>query len=265
MSDIDRFLNQIICGDCLEVMRDIPDKSVDMILCDLPYGQTSAKWDSMISLDELWKQYKRIIKSDGSIILTAIQPFTSILILSNTEMFRYEMVWEKTKTTGFMDAKYRPLRQHENIIVFSYSSPNFSSKIRGKYNPQGLIEVNKTRTIGKNKCTEIYNKAGIKHEGREYEQKYTNYPTTILRFKSEGKTIHPTQKPVPLFEYLIKTYTNEGETVLDNCIGSGTSGVAAINTDRNFIGIEKEPKYVEIARKRLEQAQAQQNLFKGGD
>jgi site-specific DNA-methyltransferase (adenine-specific) len=180
-----------------------------------------------------------------------------MLVLSNKEMFRYELTWVKSKTTGFTDAKYRPLRKHENILVFSYSSPNFSSKIRGQYFPQGLIEVNKKRTIGKNKFPEIYDKAGIKHEGREYEQKYTNYPTSVLEFKSEGKTIHPTQKPLSLFTYLVKTFSKPNGLILDSCMGSGTTAITTLEAGegRSFIGIEKDVQYWEKANNRLSEHQ----------
>ena len=244
--------NYLLFGDCLELLKDIPDKSIDMVLCDLPYGRTMAKWDTNIDLELLWNIYKRIIKPDGNIILTCIQPFTSILILSNKEMFRYEMIWEKSKATGYADVKYRPMRKHENILCFSYSSPVYLSKIRGKYYPQGLKEINKKRTITKGKNTEIMSKYGNAHENREYIQKYTNYPNSILKFSSEGKCVHPTQKPVALFEYLIKTYTNEDDLVLDNAAGSCTTAVACKNLKRNWICMEKEEKYCEISKKRIE-------------
>jgi site-specific DNA-methyltransferase (adenine-specific) len=239
-------VNKIHLGDCMELMEEIDSQSCDLILCDLPYGQTSAKWDSMIPLEQLWVQYKRIVKPDGNIVLTAIQPFTSMLVLSNKEMFRYELTWVKSKTTGFTDAKYRPLRKHENILLFSYSSPNFSSKIRGQYFPQGLIEVNKKRTIGKNKFPEIYDKAGIKH------------PTSVLEFKSEGKTIHPTQKPLSLFTYLVKTFSKPNGLILDSCIGSGTTAIVTLEAgeDRKFIGIEKDVQYWEKANNRLSEHQS---------
>lgn len=222
-------LNRVTHGDCLEVMRGIADKSVDMILCDIPYGTTSAKWDSIIPLNEIWAQYQRVIKDNGAIVLTAAQPFTTELIKSNTKDFRYCWYWAKTYSTGFMNANKMPLRNVEEVCVFYRKLPT--------YNPQGILEVNKRQVRKRDKETTIYNDMWLK-DG-EYTQKYTNYPTQVLTFGREGKTVHPTQKPVALFEYLIRTYTNEGETILDNCIGSGTTAVAAINTNRNFIGIER--------------------------
>lgn len=238
-------LNKIHHGDCLELMKDIPDESIDMILCDLPYGTTACKWDTIIPLDKLWEQYERIIKEDGAIVLTASQPFTTTLINSNIKLFRYCWYWNKTYSVGFMNANKMPLRNVEEVVVFYKKLPT--------YNPQGLIEVNKKQYRRKDKETTVYNDMGLR-EG-EYTQKYTNYPTQVLSYGKEGKTVHPTQKPVKLFEYLIKTYTNEGETVLDNCIGSGTTAIAALNTGRFFIGIEKEKEYVDIANKRIEEHQ----------
>lgn len=237
-------INQIHHGDCLEIMKDIPDKSVDMILCDLPYGTTSAKWDIIIPFQSLWDEYSRVIKDNGAIILTAAQPFTTLVINSNLKEFRYCWYWSKPYSTGFMNANKMPLRSVEDVLVFYKKLPT--------YNPQGVVEVNKKQIRKRDKGTTIYNDMGLK-DG-EYTQKLTNYPTQILEFGREGKTVHPTQKPTALFEYLIKTYTNEGDVVLDNCIGSGTTAVAAINTGRNFIGIEQDAGYVEIARNRINEA-----------
>ena len=225
-------------GDCLEVMKDIPDKSIDMILCDLPYGTTACKWDVIIPLDDLWKQYNRIIKDNGAILLFGSQPFTTIINYSNMSNYRYEWIWIKNNTTGFQLANKRPLKKHEVISVFYKKQPT--------YNPQGLQpygKVNKRSSIGDN--WKLMSK-------NEYTQKYTNYPTQIVEFAYDKEKLHPTQKPVPLLEYLIKTYTNESETVLDNCMGSGSTGVACINTNRKFIGIEKDDKYFDIAKNRIE-------------
>jgi site-specific DNA-methyltransferase (adenine-specific) len=229
----------LIHGDCLEVMRQIPNKSVDAIICDLPYGTTACKWDSVIPFEPLWAQYKRIIKDNGAVVLFASQPFTSELVMSNTKWFKYQWVWEKSRFANQMLAKIQPLKIHEDIVVFAND--------KAIYNPQGLIEVNKVTKQG-SKITDN-NGGGIRKTS--YLQTHTNYPRSILRFGSEGKTIHPTQKPVDLLEYLVKTYTNEGDIVLDNCMGSGTTGVACVNLGRNFIGIEKDLQYFEIAKNRI--------------
>jgi site-specific DNA-methyltransferase (adenine-specific) len=235
----EEMLNKVICGDCLEVMKDIPDKSIDMILCDLPYGTTACKWDVVIPFEPLWEQYKRIIKDNGAIVLTASQPFTSALVMSNIKMFKYEWIWVKSRPNGFLDANRKPMKKHENILVFYDKLPI--------YNPQGIILKDKP-----NKNTGVENVYGKVKKGYEGKVTYTNYPNSILDFASNTNEFHPTQKPVALFEYLIKTYTNEGDLVLDNCAGSGTTGVACKNTNRNYILIEKEPEYIDIINKRLQ-------------
>ena len=230
-------------GDCLELMKDIPNKSIDMILCDLPYGTTQNKWDSVIPLDELWKEYKRIIKDNGVIALTSQGIFTAKLMLSNEKWFKYKLVWVKSKATNFLNAKKQPLRKHENICVFYNKQP--------QYNPQMTEGEPYDKGVRKNQLTGSYgdfNPVHVKSEGMRY-------PTDVVYFKtaeSEGKVYHPTQKPVSLLEYLIKTYTNERETVLDNCMGSGSTGVACINTNRNFIGMELDENYFNIAKERIE-------------
>lgn len=234
-------VNNLYHGDCLEIMKDIDDKSIDMILCDLPYGTTACKWDSIIPFEPLWEQYKRVIKDNGAIVLTANQPFTSALIMSNTKLYRYNWIWQKSYTTGFMNANKMPLKSHEDICVFYKKLP--------VYNPQGVVEVNKRQFRKKDKETTIYNDMGLKTG--EYNQKFTNYPKDIIVTTKKETTAHPTQKPVVLFEYLIKTYTNEGDLVLDNCIGSGTTAIACINTNRNYIGIEKDENYYNIANERI--------------
>ena len=236
-------LNKIYNEDCLEGMKRIDDKSIDMILCDLPYGTTQNKWDSVIPLDELWKEYKRIIKDNGVIVLTSQGIFTAKLMLSNEKWFKYKLVWVKSKATNFLNAKKQPLRKHEDICVFYNKQP--------QYNPQMTEGEPYDKGVRKNQLTGSYgdfNPVHVKSEGMRY-------PTDVVYFKtaeSEGKVYHPTQKPAALFEYLIKTYTKEGETVLDNCIGSGTTAVACLNTNRNFIGFEKEEKYCKIANERIE-------------
>ena len=235
---MERLINKITHGDCLEVMREIKDKSIDMILCDLPYGTTRNKWDSIIELDLLWEQYERIIKDNGAIVLFSQTPFDKILGASNLKLLKYEWIWEKSSPTGFLNAKKMPLKKTENIIVFYKKLPT--------YNPQGLIykpRIKKRGSIGSN-----YGKAKT-----ENFSEFTNYPNNILKFKYDKEKLHPTQKPIKLLEYLIKTYTNENDLVLDNCIGSGSTAISAINTNRNFIGIEKELEYVNIARKRIEE------------
>ena len=235
-------MEQIIHGDCLEEMSKIPDKSVDMILCDLPYGTTACKWDTVIPFEPLWKQYKRIIKDNGAIVLTASQPFTSALVMSNVAGFRYSLVWDKVMPVGHLNAKKMPLRQHEDILVFG-----------GKvYYPQMTprLKVRTDKRTGKE-----YKDIGNQTYGayKAVDGSYTEfYPRSIVKFSNaDQRKVHPTQKPVALFEYLIRTYTNEGDLVLDNCAGSGTTGVACQNLKRNFILIEKEEKYIKIIRERL--------------
>ena len=241
-------LDRIHCGDCLELMKEIPDKSVDMILCDLPYGTTACKWDQVIPFEPLWEEYKRIIKEHGAIVLSATQPFTSMLIVSNIKMFKYCWIWEKSVIGNIFNCKNSPQKNYEDIAVFSNASIANCAKSMMIYNPQGLKKIN---TIRKNAISRESDTIGTRPSRKgDYVQQFTCYPRQILNFKNDTG-YHPTQKPVALFEYLIKTYTNEGDLVLDNCIGSGTTAVAAINTNRHFIGIEKEPKYVEIARKRI--------------
>ena len=249
-------LNQIYQGDCLEIMKGIDDKSVDMILADLPYNTTDIYWDRKISLESLWEHYKRIIKDNGSIILTAMQPFTSKLVMSNPGMFRYNWIWESNKAANFAQAPYMPLKNTEDVLVFSYATIAANSKNRMKYKPQGTKEVNKI-CKGRGATNHRPNRS----EQGYYKQTRTNYPKQILKFNKVKKPLHPTQKPVALFEYLIKTYTNEGDVVLDNVAGSGTTGVACQNLNRNFILIEKEPEYCEIAKQRLSEQQNQKSLL----
>jgi len=260
-------------GDCLEEMNQIADESVDLVLCDLPYGTTDRKgildkgdnrvlsWDTVIPLDKLWEQYKRVLKSSGAVVLTADQPFTSQLVLSNLEWFKYEWIWKKRKVTGFLHANARPMKETEDILVFSPMGASGGSVKVNKnmtYNPQGLTEKrvkkkNNAKRLGKFLHQPEHMGEGNKllHE-TEYEQKWTNYPSEIIEFGLDRNVIHPTQKPVALMEYLIKTYSNEGDTVLDNCMGSGTTGVACKKTNRNFIGIEKEIEYFTQAKERIE-------------
>ena len=244
-------------GDCLEIMPILPDKSIDMILCDLPYGTTACKWDTIIPFAPLWKEYKRLIKDNGAIVLTASQPFTSALVMSNPGWFRYEWIWVKNKPTGAFNSKTMPMRKHENIIVFYDKIPVFNGqKIkRTEKEYKQMFRINDTiyGTQDGIYGAQDRNKKRIRKSA--IEQWYKN-PESVLTFNRDEKrdgTNHPTQKPVALFEYLIRTYTNEGDLVLDNCAGSGTTAVACVNTNRKGILIEKEEKYVEIAVKRLQQ------------
>lgn len=240
-------LNKITQGDSIEEMRKIADKSVDMILCDLPYGTTACKWDVIIPFEPLWAEYERVIKDNGAIVLTASQPFTSALVMSNPKWFRHSWVWNKRYPANFPQAKRQPMKIHEDVVVFSRKT--------AKYMP---IKEKRDKPIkkGANKGADVFHLGTLNradYEGKVYEDKY---PESIIRFptRQEGRKVHPTQKPVALFEYLIKTYTNEGDVILDNCIGSGTTAVAAINTGRQFIGIERETEYCEIARQRIADA-----------
>jgi DNA modification methylase len=233
----------LLHGDCLELMKDIPDKSIDMILCDLPYGTTACKWDTIIPFEPLWEQYERIIKDSGAIVLFGSEPFSTMLRMSNLQNFKYDWIWEKEQGANFMLCKYQPYKVHEIISVFSYGTHIYFPQMT-----EGKPYISGKGTSGD--ITGNVLKTQTKNNG-------TRYPRSIQKFntdKSKG-SLHPTQKPVALLEYLIKTYTDEGETVLDNCMGSGTTGVACVNTNRNFIGIELEDKYFEIAKQRINEAQ----------
>jgi site-specific DNA-methyltransferase (adenine-specific) len=245
-AQLEPLLNKIFNEDCLEGMKRIPDKSIDMILCDLPYGTTQNKWDAVIPFELLWEQYERIIKPNGAIVLTAAQPFTSALIMSNPKLFRYEWIWEKNTATGFMNANKMPLRAHENILVFYSGLPT--------YNPQFVFGEPYSKKRNKRVDTgENYGEVGIKvHSDIKNEGK--RYPRSVVQVKREERAIHPTQKPVALFEYLIRTYTNAGEVVLDSCIGSGTTAVACVLAGRSYIGFESDEKYFQLAQKRASDA-----------
>ena len=226
-------------GDCLQLMFDIPDNSVDMILCDLPYGTTACKWDTVIPFEPLWTHYKRVIKPTGAIVLFGSQPFTSALVMSNVKMFKYCWVWNKKQQGNHGLAKYQPLKIHEDILVFGGKN-YFPQMVKGKARKKGGYGMGNSIATGM----------------KEIEPRLSDeyYPKSILEVSNANKKgkLHPTQKPVALCEYLIRTYTNEGETVLDNCMGSGTTGVACKNLRRNFIGVELDPAYFEIARSRIE-------------
>ena len=239
-------------GDCLEVMKNIEDRSVDLILTDPPYGTSSCSWDSIIPFESMWEQLNRIIKPKNAIILFATQPFTSKLICSNINHFKYCWTWDKGKVGGFTSAKLKPLKLFEDICVFSQGKTANCNKNNMVYYPQGLIEVNKISRSSNDKSPTGYARPS---QTKFYNQQYTNYPKQLIKFNLDKNRVHPTQKPVALLEYLIKTYTLEGETVLDFTMGSGSTGVACLNTNRNFIGIELDEGYFEIAKERIKSVQ----------
>ena len=234
----------LVHDDCLEAMKFIEDGSIDMILCDLPYGTTVCKWDTVIPFEPLWAHYKRILKSDGVILLFAQSPFDKVLGCSNLPMLRYEFIWEKTEATGHLNAKRAPMKAHENILVFYSAQPTYNPQKTNGHKRKSARNVDRAT-----KQSECYGA----QEGITHYDSTERYPRSVLQFSTDKQksTLHPTQKPVALMEYFIKTYTNEGDTVLDNCMGSGTTGIACLNTGRDFIGIEKDQKYFEIARSRI--------------
>jgi len=244
---------EILLGDCLELMKDIPNGSIDMILADLPYGTTACKWDTIIPFDKLWKQYERIIKPNRAIVLTCSQPFTSFLLCSNPKLFRHEWIWDKKSCTNAFGVKYSPMKRHENILVFSdgkifpfnrQKTPKDKKDVRVN---SALRRMNKNADI----TSEVYGGRTKCLHADDYDP-YNSNPVSIIYFeRGNKKKEHPTQKPTELFEYLIKTYTNEGDLVLDNCAGSGTTAIACLNTNRQFIVIEKEQKYYDIILKRV--------------
>ena len=243
-------------GDCLERMKEIPDGSVDAIICDPPYGTTDCKWDSVIPFEPMWEQLKRVIKPKGAIVLFGSQPFTSALIMSNPKMFKYEWIWKKNRGSGHLNAKKMPMKYHENILVFSKGSPvyypirqEYSQTSKDRYSEGEIWKPKKKFSDDNN----VYGK--FKRENRVFINPNGKSPESVQEFKTvaiqNGDRVHPTQKPVALMEYLIKTYTNEGETVLDFTMGSGSTGVACVNTGRNFIGIELDQGYFDIAKQRI--------------
>jgi len=254
-------LNKIYAGDCLELMSGIDDGSIDMILCDLPYGISACHWDIIIPFDRLWPQYKRIIKNNGAIVLTASQPFTTDLIMSNREMFKYEWIWDKGMGTNFLLAHKMPLKAHENICVFYKNLPTYNPQKNQYKHPDSL---KKTHVTGY-RYSEHYRKIKALPDNKDI----LKFPTSVIyirnqntsnQFKKQLDNYHATKKPVKLFKYLIETYTNPGEVVLDNCIGSGTTAIAAVMSDRKFIGMEIDPAIIEIANKRIERAFYQTSL-----
>ena len=237
--------NEIYLGDCLELMpKHVEDKSIDMIFCDLPYGTTKCKWDVIIPFDRLWSEYERVIKDNGVILLFGNEPFSSVLRTSNLKLYRYDWIWEKTKATGFQNSKIQPMRKYENLSVFYKHKPT--------YNPQGLIKKQDKKTnvrSGNIKNEHSFNT----YKGKKPVAEFTNYPANIVKFKNaSGKGhLHPTMKPLSLIDYMIKTYTNEGDLILDNTCGSGTTGLGAKNLKRDYIMMEQDPEYYETACKRV--------------
>lgn len=279
---------RLIVGDCMEVLPTLPDHSVNAIIADLPYSVTNLEWDEAIPLAPLWEQFRRILKPTGAVILTAMQPFTADLVVSNRAWFKYSLVWEKSRATGFLQASKRHLKKHEDILVFSpgtiVSGKSHQTARNMTFNPQGLVELHRPLRSrsgimngdtlsdrgGHNTLSPIYRPCYIKPNtkrngeaatfngksigGDGRNQTHTNYPTSVLRYPSETKPIHPTQKPLDLMRYLVRTFTNEGDTVLDCCFGSGTTGVAAIIEGRKFVGIEKDAGYFRLGEKRMMEA-----------
>lgn len=248
---------QLYNGDCIEIMQNIPNKSIDMILCDLPYGTTACKWDNIIPFNDLWQQYNRIIKNTSAIVLFGCEPFSTQLRISNIKNYKYDWYWIKNSPNGFQHAKNKPMTKVETISVFSKAPIGHFSLLgrkRMKYYPQG-VRKSKIKTILATQHGQILgarpNQVGVKYQGT------TGLPSNVLTYRKVAgvKSFHPTQKPVALLEYLIKTYTSEGDIVLDNCMGSGSTGIACINTHRDFIGIELDKYYFEIAKKRIETAE----------
>lgn len=245
-------INQIIHGDCLEVMKEIPAGTVDMILCDLPFGTTRSSWDNVIPFDPLWKQYERVIKPNGAILLFAKAPFDKALYASMPELYRYEWIWEKNKATGYLNAKHMPMQSHENILVFYKKLPTYNPQMESGHKPMNFMRRKSTTTV-------YGNVEGVSNAGTTQR-----YPRSVLYFpvvnNDDPARIHPNQKPVELCEYLIKTYTNSGEMVLDNCSGSGSTAEACISCGRNFIAIEQDAEYVMMSQERLKYVQPLFNL-----
>lgn len=232
--------DSIHLGDCLYLMNGIPDKSVDMVLCDLPYGTTGCSWDSIIDFNKLWSQYNRIVKDNGAIVLFGAEPFTSKLINSNIDDYKYSWIWEKEQGTGFFLSKKQPLKNHENIMVFYKAQPTYNPQMRTGFKPYKTVKGHHGDVYGKQD-------KGVTVTVSDGDR----YPLTVLKYDRDTSRLHPTQKPVPLLEYLVKTYTNPGDVVLDNTMGVGSTGQACINTDRRFIGIELDPIYFDISKTRL--------------
>ena len=235
-------------GDCLERMKEIPDGSVDLILCDLPYGTTACKWDSVIPFEPLWEQYKRVTKENSAIVLTASQPFTSALVMSNISMFKYEWIWQKNAGSNFGTVRYQPMKEHESVLVFGVKKPHYNP-IKQPRSEAGMRMVAAGVKSKASKGDDVYGGLNQGYDNSSCDPTM-RYPSSVQKFNRE-RGLHPTQKPVALMEYLVRTYTNEGDVVLDNCMGSGTTGAACANTGRRFIGVELDENYFDIAKKRI--------------
>lgn len=242
---------KLMQGDCLELMKSIPDNSIDMILCDLPFGTSACKWDSVISITDLWTEYNRIIKDNAAIVLFRSEPFSSIMRTSNLKMYKYDWKWEKPNGANFLNFKYQPAKVHEDIMVFGKMATSYSKKGNMKYFP--IMQEGRPYTQMSGKQRNEYGNSSVRSPIKQVvtDNDGTRYPRSIQKFALDSSKLHPTQKPVALLEYLIKTYTSEGETVLDNCMGSGSTGVACVNTGRSFIGMELDEQYFKTAKSRI--------------
>lgn len=243
---------KLLHGDCLELIEQIPDKSMDMILCDLPYGTSACKWDTIVPFDKLWEQYERIIKDNGAVVLFGSEPFSSYLRISNIGMYKYDFKWEKPSGANFLNFKYQPAKVHEDIMIFGKMATSYSKKGNMKYNPQ--MEKGEPYKLKSGKQKNNFSNATVRSPINQVITKNegTRYPRSIQKFSLDKEKLHPTQKPVALLEYLIKTYTNKNDLILDNCMGSGSTGIAALATNRKFIGIELDREYFKIAKDRIE-------------
>ena len=257
----------LLNGDCLKMMKEIPDNSIDMVLCDLPYGTSASSWDKKLPMNDLWNEYKRIIKHNRAIVLFSQQPFTSLLITSNIEMWKYNWIWEKDNGTNFMNSHFCPLKITEDICVFGNGATSFVKNGENLiYNPQFSEGKPYSIISGNQKSNSAVVRGGKGGRddvgGYKTESDGKRYPKNLIKFNRDKDKLHPTQKPVSLCEYLIQTYTNEGDVVLDNCMGSGTTGIACLNTNRKFIGMELDDTYFEIAKKRIEEVSIKSKMHK---
>lgn len=256
-------INKIYNADCLELMKEIDDKSIDCIICDLPYGTTACSWDVVIPFDKLWEQYERIAKDNGAIVLFGSEPFSSLLRCSNLKLYKYDWIWEKSTSSNFLQSNFQPRKIHENISIFSKGNASYTVNVENKMNYFPIMNGFCRYSINeyKNKPKSWVGRMSEKYNVKIMNDTGLKYPESIIKFKPNKEKIHPTQKPVKLLEYLIKTYSSEGDLILDNCSGSGTTAIACHNTKRNFICIEKDKDYYEKSVERLEIARKQMRLF----